>query len=154
MRIVNSIIKDYGGFELDANAVGMQSTSTTDITLPYTGGLPEQMRFAKAAYVYLNVQLVQGIRLVLVADNGKGKVLKRPLNASCEEIIALLDRFFKQDRSTTGLEEYWLGVWQAHYIEWKKFITGPDRLLEVISTLSDQDKMFLQKHIMDQVTAG
>lgn len=154
MRIVNSVIKDYGGFELDANAVGMRSTNATDITLPYTGGLPEQMCHAKAAYVYLGVQLVQGIRLVLVADNGKGKVLKRPLDAPSEEIVALLDRFFSQDRSATGLEEYWLGVWQAHYIEWKKFISGPDRLLEAISTLSDQDKRFLQKHIMDRVAAG
>lgn len=100
------------------------------------------------AYVYLNVQLAQGARLVLVA-HGKGKDIKRPLEASSEEIIALLDGFFKQNRDATGLAQYWLGVWQAHYTEWRKIVTGPDRLLTILSSLSVTDREFLCKHMMD-----
>lgn len=153
MRIANNVIRGFNSFELDTNAVGLRSTSATDIKLPYSGELPEHMRPVQSAYVYLNVQLIQGVRLVLVTDSGKGKEQKRFLEASGEEIIALLDSFFGQERNATGLEDYWLGVWQTHYIEWKKFTTGPDRLLEAISTLSDQDKRFLQKHIMDRAAA-
>lgn len=154
MQIVNSMVEDFGGFTLDASAIGLRSISDTDVKLPYNGALPKQMSPASSAYVYINVQLIQGVRLVLVTNGGRGKEQRRFLESSNKEIIALLDSFFEQERSATGLEDYWLGVWQAHYIEWKKFTIGPDRLLEAISALSDRDKRFLQKHIMDQAAAG
>lgn len=114
MHIVNSMAANFGKYDLDVSAVGMRSISETDIKLPYTGVLPVQMSASSGAYVYLNIQLAQGARLVLVA-HGKGKDIKRPLEASSEEIIALLDEFFKQNQDATGLAQYWLGVWQAHY---------------------------------------
>ena len=134
MHIVNSMAANFGKYDLDVSAVGMRSISETEIKLPYTG--------------VLNVQLAQGARLVLVA-HGKGKDIKRPLEASSEEIIALLDGFFKQNQDATGLAQYWLGVWQAHYTEWRKIVTGPDRLLTILSSLSVTDREFLCKHMMD-----
>ncbi len=154
MRIANNIIRGFSSFELDANAVGLRSTSTTEIRLLYSGELPEHMRPVQSAYAYLNVQLIQGVRLVLVTDGGKGKGQRCLLEASNEEIIALLDKFFEQEWNATGLEDYWLGIWQAHYIEWRRFATWPDCLLEAISTLPDQGKRFLQKHITEQAAAG
>lgn len=148
MHIVNSMAVDYGSFTLDAKAVEMRSISEKDIKLPYKGPLPEQMKPAASAYIYLNVQLSQGVRLVLNVQ-AHGKSIKRPLQASSEEIIALLDRFFGQEQHDTGLDLYWLGLWQAHYTEWKKIVTGPDRLLEILSTLSVTDREFLMKHMMD-----
>ena len=118
MRIANNVIMGFNSFELNASAVGLRSTSATDIKLPYSGELPEHMRSVQSAYVYLNVQLIQGVRLVLVTDGGKGREQKRFLEASNEEIIALLDKFFEQERNATGLEDYWLGVWEIvskHY---------------------------------------
>ena len=61
----------------------------------------------------------------------------------------LLDGFFKQNQDATGLAQYWLGVWQAHYTEWRKIVTGPDRLLTILSSLSVTDREFLCKHMMD-----
>ena len=148
MHIVNSMAANFDDFELDTSAVGIRSISETDIKLPYTGQLPEQMQVASSAYVYLNVQLTQGARLVLVA-HGNGKNIKRPLEASNEEIIALLDKFFKQKQDATGVAQYGLGVWQAHYIEWRRVMTSPDWLLTILSTLSVQDRKFLQEHMMD-----
>lgn len=148
MHIVNSIGLNFGNFDLDASAVKMRSISETDIKLPYTGALPAQMSASTGAYVYLNVQLTQGARLVLVA-RGKGKDIKRPLEASSEEIIALLDGFFKQNPEATGLAQYWLGVWQAHYAEWRKVVTGPGRLLAILSSLPITERKFLQEHMMD-----
>lgn len=77
MHIVNSMAANFGKYDLDVSAVGMRSISETDIKLPYTGVLPVQMSASSGAYVYLNVQLAQGARLVLVA-HGKGKDIKRP----------------------------------------------------------------------------
>lgn len=152
MHIVNSIMANFRDFKLDTSAIGMRSISETDIKLPYTGLLPDQMSAASNAYVYLNVQLAQGARLVLVVK-GNDKSIKRPLEASSEEIITLLDKFFSQHMEDTGVTQYWLGVWQAHYIEWKKIVTGPDHLLAILSTLSVKDREFLQKHMMDMPTA-
>lgn len=98
MHIVNSMAANFGKYDLDVSAVGMRSISETDIKLPYTGALPVQMSASSGAYVYLNVQLAQGARLVLVA-HGKGKDIKRPLEASSEEIIALLDGFSSRTKT-------------------------------------------------------
>ena len=48
--------------------------------------------------------------------------------------------------------QYWLGVWQAHYTEWRKIVTGPDRLLTILSSLSVTDREYLCKHMMDVPT--
>ena len=66
MHIVNSMAANFGKYDLDVSAVGMRSISETDIKLPYTGVLPVQMSASSGAYVYLNVQLAQGARLVPV----------------------------------------------------------------------------------------
>lgn len=153
MRIANNVIRGFNSFELDVNAIGLRSVSGTDIKLPYFGKLPEDMHPMQSAYVHFNVQLIQGVRLVLVANNENGKEQRRLLEASNDEVIGLLDSFFEQEWDATGLEDYWRGIWQAHYIEWKKFAVWPNCLLEAISTLPDQDKRFLQKHIMDLAAA-
>ncbi len=154
MQIVNSIIEDFGGFTLDTSAIGLRSISDTDIKLSYNSALPRQMSPASNAYVYINVQLAQGARIVLVVEKKDGKILKRPLAASSEDIVSLLDKFFNQSHEATGLSEYWLGLWQAHYIEWRKITKGPDLLLNILFTLSEQDRRFLQKHMMDETTAA
>lgn len=148
MHVVNSMVANFGKINLDTSALGMRSVSKTDIKLPYSGALPEQMAVPSSAYVYFNVQLVQGVRLVLVVK-GSGKDIKCPLEATNEEIVALLDKFFDQSQSETGMVPYWLGLWQAHYIEWRKISTQPDRLLEILSTLSMSDLEFLKKNLMD-----
>ena len=101
MRIVNSLVEDFGGFELDAGAVELHSEKPQDIMLPYRGALPGRMSSASSAYLQVNVQPTQGAQLVLVVNKGTGKV-RRPLEATNEEIIDLLDRFFEQ--KNTGLE--------------------------------------------------
>ncbi len=154
MKIVNSMVEDFGGFTLDASAIELRSISDTDIKLPYNGALPKQMSPASNAYVHINVQLAQGARMVLAVEKEGGKTLKRPLAASSEDILSLLDRFFNQSHEDTGLSEYWLGLWQAHYIEWRKITKGPDLLLNILFTLSEQDRRFLQKHMMDETTAA
>ena len=82
MHIVNSMAANFGKYDLDVSAVGMRSISETDIKLPYTGVLPVQMSASSGAYVYLNVQLAQGARLVLVA-HGEARISsvlsKRPV---------------------------------------------------------------------------
>lgn len=154
MQIVNSMVEDFGGFTLDASAIGLRSISDTDVKLPYNGALPKQMSPASSAYVYINVQLAQGARAVLVVEKKDGKTLKRPLAASSEDILSLLDEFFNQPHEATGLSEYWLGLWQAHYIEWRGVTKWPSFLLDIFSTLPEKDRKFLQKHLMSETTAA
>lgn len=149
MHIASSMAADFSDFNLDISALEMRSMSDTDIKLPYHGVLPGYDSAPSGTYIYLNVQLAQGVRLVLVVQNQNGKTMKRPLQASSDEIIKLLDRFFAQAQEETGLAQYWLGLWQAHFVEWRKIVTGPDRLLTIISALSKTDREFLQKHMMD-----
>ena len=152
MHIKNSLLADYGNFELDMSAVGRCSLSSEDIKLPYTGVLPKQMSKASNAYIYFNIQATQEVSVVLVVNAESGRQTKRPLLVSNEEMISLLDDFFKQSWENTGLKQYYLGLWWAHYIDWKKIVTGPDRLLTIMSTLPIQDKKFLKKHIMDDAS--
>lgn len=140
MHIKNSIIADYGDFELDTSAVKLFSLSTEDIKLPYTGVLPQQMSIAADAYIYFNVQVTQEVSVVLVVNLKNGKQIKRPLRVSNEELIFLLDEFFKQPSQSTGLKSYYLGLWWAHFMDWKKIVTRPDRLLSIISSFSINDK--------------
>lgn len=86
MHIVNSMAANFGKYDLDVSAVGMRSISETDIKLPYTGVLPVQMSASSGAYVYLNVQLAQGARLVLVA-HGKGK--DNEMHEAAEAIVTV-----------------------------------------------------------------
>lgn len=151
MHIKNSIIADFGNFELDASAVTLRSLSDEDIKLPYAGVLPQQMFLATDAYIYFNVQVTQNVNVVLVVNLENGKQMRRPLQVSDEELISLLDEFFGQPSQVTGLKPYYLGLWWAHYIDWKKVVTGPDRLLSIISSLSINDKSKLKNHMNDAI---
>lgn len=147
MHIKNSIVANFGNFELNTDAVELRSLSDEDIKLPYTGVLPQQMSLASSAYIYFNVQVTQDVNVVLVVTMKNEKQMKRPLRASNEELISLLDEFFKQPIESTGMKPYYLGLWWAHYIDWKKIVTKPDRLLSAFSALSINDKKMLKDRI-------
>ena len=90
MHIVNSMAANFGKHDLDVSAVGMRSISETDIKLPYTGVLPVQMSASSGAYVYLNVQLAQGARLVCwMGFSSKTKMLPALLSIGsvCGKLI-------------------------------------------------------------------
>ena len=146
MHIKNSIVADFGNFKLDTDAVGLRSLSDEDIKLPYTGVLPQQMALASSAYIYFNVQVTQDVNVVLVVTMKNGKQMKRPLRTSNEELISLLDEFFEQTLES--------GLWWAHYIDWKKIVTKPARLLSAISTLSINEKKSLKDGISRCISTG
>lgn len=146
MKVVNSLVEDFGDFELDATAIELRSASDQDIMLPYRGELPKKMSMASSAHIYLNIQLSQQTKIVLVATMETGKKIRRPLDATAEEIMDLLDRFFDQ-KDNSGLAPYWMGVWQTNYTTWKQLTRCPDRLTSFFDTLSDQDKSYLLKYL-------
>ncbi len=146
MKFVNSLVEDFGNFELDATAIELRSASNQNIMLPYHGDLPKKMRMASSAHIYLNIQLSQKAKVVLVATMGDGNKIRRPLDATAEEIVDLLDHFFDQ-KDNSGLDPYWLGVWQTNYITWKQLTYHPDHLVSFFDSLSDQDKAYLLKYL-------
>lgn len=146
MRIVNSLVEDFGGFELDAGAVKLRSSDTQDIMLPYNGTLPEQMSSASSAFLHINVQPVQGARVVLVVDKENGRV-RRPLEATNEEIIALLDRFYEQ--SETGLDRYWHGFWEAHYMGWRQMVKDSQKLLKMLRSLLAKNMAYISQRLLE-----
>lgn len=151
MYIKNNSLVDFGSLKLDTNAIELHSLSDEDIRLPYSGVLPRQMYPASSAYIYFNIQISQEVIVFLVVNMKNGKQKKCSLSASNEELISLLDKFFQQSREKTGLSRYCLGLWWAHYIDWKKVVERPTRLLNTISTLSMKDRNMLKEHIMDSI---
>jgi len=150
MKVVNSLVEDFGDFELDATAIDLRSASDQDILLPYRGELPKKISMASSAHIYLNIQLSQQMKVVLVATMENGKKIRRPLDATTEEIMDLLDRFFDQ-KDSSGLTPYWLGVWQTNYTTWKQLTRRPDRLVSFLDTISAQDRMYLLKYLTGEI---
>ena len=92
MYIKNSLTENFGDFKLDTNAIGMYSKSTQDIMLPYNGNLPEKMSPASDAFIHVNVSPTRGASISL-SVNANGKKIRRPIEASNQEIIDLLERY-------------------------------------------------------------
>lgn len=146
MRIVNSLVEDFGDFELDASAIKPHSENFEDIMLPYDGDLPAQMSPASSVFLLANIQLIQGSNLTLIV-NRNGKNLRRPVEATTQEIVDLMDNFFEQQ--DTGLDAYWLGFWQAHYMAWRQIAKDFRRVLRVVRSLPIEAKMYISKHILE-----
>lgn len=121
MKINNSMMHNFGGFALDINKVGNNTTDPQNIVLPYLGQLPDDIPTQNAA-ISLIVK-PHDVRITLqTSDNGKNR--RYPLSLEQEEIAAIMDSFFFKSASSTrfdtGLSDYWLGIWQAHYLDWQK----------------------------------
>lgn len=146
MKILNSLVEDFGGFVLDANAIDLRSASKQDIMLPYHGSLPAQMSEVSGAQIYLNIQVSQPIKVALVVSSSKGKKHRFPMDATAEEVKSLLDRFFDQ-KQNSGLSSYWLGIWQANYITWRQLTVCPSRLTDFLDGISDKDRAYLLEYL-------
>lgn len=146
MKILNSLVEEVGGFALDATAIDLRSVSKQDIMLPYHGSLPAQMSEASGALIYLNIQVSQPIKVVLVVSGSNSKKSRFPLDVTAEEVKSLLDRFFDQ-KEKSGLSSYWLGIWQANYITWRQLTTCPSRLTDFLDGISDRDRAYLLEYL-------
>lgn len=146
MRIVNSLVENFGDFELDTSAIKPHSANSQDIMLPYSGTLPVQMSSVSSAFLQVNVQPIQGAMLALVA-NRNGKEFRRPVEATNQEVIDLLDSFF--DQKDTGLDTYWLGFEQANYMGWRQIVKDFRRLLKVVRALPVQERDYISRHLLE-----
>lgn len=140
MRLQNNPVEDFGGFELDTNAVELHSTKKENIMLPYRGPLPKQMSSVSSAYIQITAQPVQGVKCVLVVSLNGGKWLRRPLEVTNEQVIDLLDKFFSQD---TGLNSRQLGFEEANYFNWRLLATDFRWLGKMADRLTTQQKSWL-----------
>ena len=141
MRIVSSLVED-----LDTDTIKMHSANSQDIMLPYSGALPEQLSSVSSAFLQVNVQPIQGAMLALVVERS-GKEFRRPMEATNQEVIALLDQFFNQQ--DTGLDTYWLGFEQANYMGWRQVATDYRRLLKPLMALPVQDRKYLSRRLLE-----
>ena len=121
MKINNSMMHNFGGFALDMNKIGNNTTDTQNIVLPYLGQLPDGIPTQNAAISM--IVKPYDVRIILQTIE-KGKTRRYPLNVEREEIAAIMNSFFFKSagstRFDTGLSDYWLGIWQAHYLDWQK----------------------------------
>lgn len=145
MRIVSSLVEDFGGFELDISAIELRSVKKREIMLKYNGGLPVRMLPASSAFLQVNVQLIQGAVLVLVVKRN-GKEIRRPVDATNQEVIELMDRFFLQE--DTGLKEFWRGHEYANYSEWREVALNFRRLMKILETLPVDKKAYISKRLL------
>ena len=121
MKINNSMMHNFGGFAMDMNKICNNTTDPQNIVLPYLGQLPDGIPTRNVA-ISLIVKPYD-VRIALQTSiNGKTRLF--PLSVEREEIAAIMDSFFFKSagstRFDTGLSDYWLGIWQAHYLDWQK----------------------------------
>lgn len=146
MKVLNSLVEDFGGFALDADAIDLRSASEDNIMLPYHGPLPAHLSGVSSAQIYLNIQVSQPIKVVLVVFSNGRKKDRFILETTAEEIKSLLDRFFDQ-KENSGLSAYWLGIWQANYITWRQLTVCPSRLTAFLDGISDRDRAYLLEYL-------
>lgn len=119
MKVKMNLDQTHNGFELDSTAITLQSIDSRNIQLPYAGPLPVD---ADSAYIFFHLVPTQA-KAVLVCKSG-GKDRRFVLEYTAAEIKELLNKFFFADdggtRFDNGLDKYWLGMWTAHYIDWKR----------------------------------
>lgn len=119
MKIKMNIEQTHNGYELDTSAIKLQSMDNSSIHLSYTGSLPVK---ADSAYVALKMMPTQAGAVLVCKVDGKEK--RYVLEYSVSEIKELLEKFFFSDKGNTrfdnGLDRYWLGLWTAHYLDWKR----------------------------------
>lgn len=134
----------FGGFELDTNKIGNTSTSDREIRLTYTGELPE---LYDAASIFMRVT-PEYVAVVLKVENGKRKPNKYILEASQEEINAILWPFFwfkaaeteYRTRFDNGLSEYWNGYYRAEYMAWRSIGQSPTKITSIIQQLPPEKR--------------
>lgn len=111
----------YNGFPLDSDSIQLRSISTENICLPYVGTLPDRIK-AESAYVALQIR-PNYPKCLIVCECSDGKQRSYLIEYTTAEITMLLDRFFYDSdenvRLDTGLELFPLGLWLAHYEDWR-----------------------------------
>lgn len=150
MHIKNSIVADYGNFELDTNAIGMCSLSNEDVKLPYTGPLPCKMPPLSEPYIYFNVQVTQKPSIILDAGMEGRKKNTYILVVDKDELICLLDKFFSQENNY-GMDDFYFGQWRGLYMAWRKAVTLPRCLMPLILSFSERDKNYIKDHIFEYI---
>lgn len=148
MYVKNSIVADFGNFELDTSAIGMRSLSSEAVKLPYTGPLPCGMPPSSGAYIYFNVQATQKPVIILSAGTEGKKGNAYILVADKDELIRLLDKFFSQ-KDGYGMDDFEFGQWRGLYMTWRRAVTLPICLMPLILSLSERDKNYIKDHMFE-----
>lgn len=90
------------------------------------------------------------VNVVLIVERA-GKKSHYPIVATPEEIDSILQTFFFDEsghtRRDNGLEPYSLGLWQGHYINWKRITREADGLDNLLYQLSPASVERLLQHI-------
>jgi len=149
MYIKSTLVSDFGNFELDTSAIGMNSLSFTDVRLPYAGPLPSQISSVSSAYIYFNVQATEEPSIILGTriDGVKKTYI---LVADKDELIYLLDKFFSQE-SGYCMDDFYFGQWRGLYMTWRKVVTLPRCLMPLILSFSERDKNYIKDHIFERI---
>lgn len=114
-EIVNGAMTTTPIMEIDPDKIGTVSSCNDKIILPYSG--------AEMATISFNIQpgRFEKIHLSATID---GHTQRLTVEATREEIKNTLQRFFFDETGKTrfscGLDPYWLGIWQAHFIDWTR----------------------------------
>ena len=143
MKVLGGPLVGFGDFELNIADITMHSDNEQNIMLPYHGSLSPEIANIQHAHIYINVQLMQDAKIVLIFNRIGERPIRRPVSASVSEIRTILDQFFDQD--DTGLSPYGAGLWQGDYITWRQIMEDPSRLAGAIRTMTTAQRIKLRE---------
>ena len=144
MNIKNTSVDDFGGFELDLSSIKMTSANRSWIVLPYYGALPPRVTSGVPVYIRFNIQLKSGAAAVLVSDPNNRRAIA-PLDITNDEVKHILDSFFNAEHSDSEFDPYYLGLWRAHYEDWRSVVDSPSVLWRTIQSISHEKLPLLQQ---------
>lgn len=124
---IKSINSELDGIKINSECIRLVSADESFIVLPYVGYIGENVTKA-AVSVMFQVGLTVNIMLH-VEQNGITQ--EHPISATDKEIFDLMWPFFftgkGNTRIDTGLADYQLGLWQAHFINWYALTRSKER---------------------------
>lgn len=138
-------VKEMSHVVLDVAEVRLRSRRRDRVVLPYSGDLAPLCRSPESAEIAINVQPFSRRSAVLSVLDENGRHTRYTVSMSSDEVDEILSRFFDLygcGRSAdSGLSDYWLGVWQANYIAWRRIAKNAYDALTAVENMDQPTRM-------------
>lgn len=145
----------YG--ELYPDCIEMRSISKDRIMLPYTGELPVECCGMNPRLLIVpkivdrpSISLFVEDRMEGMDPNEPWKEDRFPIEATTEEIVALLSKFFQQRRKDGGLSTAAEVELHERFNSWRNLVMNAPHVLDIISQMPSDSIAYIAKKLQSR----